>query len=348
MIKLNQHIEIVSSTVTGLSSMSQVSREAAREALGRHYNRAGITIVNDMNDLDALVAKAPDIVLLGMTYIYKNSQPSSPDDQKIWLADYLAEHNIATTGSSSRSHHLEQNKPLAKKYVSDAGLNTSDFYMVKVGEPLKTSQLPGEYPLFVKPANRGGGLGIDSDSVVYNLAELQDKVDSLARKLGADSLIETYLPGREFSVAILRDNELADYVCMPIELTPPQDERGVRILSGKVKSDIPVQPEMVRDAELRQSVVDLALGAFRAIGGRDYGRIDIRLDAHGVPHFLEANLIPSLIANYGSFPKACALYQDMTYEEMLLRIIDLGMARATPTDTPLRLAPHGTVVHSFG
>jgi D-alanine-D-alanine ligase len=69
------------------------------------------------------------------------------------------------------------------------------------------------------------------------------------------------------------------------------------------------------------------LDSFVALGARDYGRIDIRMDSHGVPHFLEANLISSLLRDYGNFPKACLLNSNIDYENMIYRIIDLSLSR---------------------
>lgn len=83
----------------------------------------------------------------------------------------------------------------------------------------------------------------------------------------------------------------------------------------------------VADGNLRNSISVLALSVFRALGARDYGRIDIRLDANGVPNFLEANLIPSLIEKYGNFPKACMMNRGLGYEEMILKITDLAINR---------------------
>jgi D-alanine-D-alanine ligase len=181
--------------------------------------------------------------------------------------------------------------------------------------------------MFVKPANRGGGLGIDSDSVVKNFMELKSKVNYISKKFNSDSLIEKYLPGREFSVAILKNKNNIGYTGMPLELIAPENEKGQRLLGSNVKSADAEHVKEVTDAKIRESIIKLAIDAFRSIGGRDYGRIDIRMDEHGVPHFLEANLIPSLIDNYGSFPKACALNQQISYEDMLLRITNLGMSR---------------------
>jgi len=153
------------------------------------------------------------------------------------------------------------------------------------------------------------------------------KISSIARKNKADSLVEQYLTGREFSVAVIRTENSDELTAMPIELVTQPDENGISILSRSVKSGNDETVLEVTDVDVRAKVSSLAIDAFRALGARDYGRIDIRMDGHGVPHFLEANLIPSLIENYGSFPKACMLNDNLDYEPMILRIVHLAAAR---------------------
>ena len=346
MAKINLHIEIVSSTTPGLSSMGKMSRNAAQHLLSKHYEHVGISIINDLSDLEALVAKSPDLVLLGMKFIPQKEGLGITDKNIIWLADYLEERHIATTGSPSFAHKLEISKPLTKKTVQIAGYHTARYFVARMNRSLTPDQAPGEYPFFVKPANRGGGLGIGSDSVVYNFSELKSKIDSIAATLGSDSLIETYLPGREFSVAILKGDNSDGYSVMPIELVAPRDSNGARILGSSVKRSNAEEVFPVLHNIESQLVVALALNAFRSIGGRDYGRIDIRMDEHGTPYILEANLIPSLIDEYGSFPKACALNLGMDYEEMLLRIITLGMTRARLREHTPRLVQSLSPVYS--
>ena len=142
-------------------------------------------------------------------------------------------------------------------------------------------------------------------------------------------MVEQYLSGREFSVAILKDEQSGKYTAMPLELIAPANEQGVRLLSEQVKSADAERVIPVTDLMLRAKINILALSVFDALGARDYGRIDIRLDAFGKPQFLEANLLPSIIAGYGSFPKACVMNSHLEYEPMLLRIIRLGLARRT-------------------
>jgi D-alanine-D-alanine ligase len=326
MVKINQHIEIVSSTCKGLSSMSQISRDGARAVLSRHYREVGITIVNDLSDLEALVASQPDLVFLGMDFVPADSNLGIHEAAKVWLADYLELRGIAHTGSKSISYELEHDKPTAKRCILAADLATSPFYVAKCDEPLTRDNIDLSFPLFVKPTNKGGGMGIDSDSVAHDFEQLQLKVQSIAENLRSDSLIEEYLPGREFSVAILKDENSADYEIMPIELIAQPNDHGVRMLSKQVKSDNTECAIEVTDKIIKECVTKLAINVFYALGARDYGRIDIRMDKYGIPQFLEANLIPSLMNSYGSFPKACLLNIGMDYEDMLLSIVRLGLS----------------------
>ncbi len=98
--------------------------------------------------------------------------------------------------------------------------------------------------------------------------------------------------------------------------------------------------EVVKEVSgyLRDQICVLALDIFHTLGASDYGRIDIRLDEFGTPHFLEANLLPSLIAGYGSFPKACLLNNNLDYDSMLLNIVNLALNRM-PIDDEILIPP---------
>ncbi len=343
MVKINKHIEIVSSSDTTLSSLSQESRDAILATLSQYYTNVGITMVNTIADLRALVARQPDLVFLGMKFIPTSPHLGINDLEKIWLSTYLELHNITYTGSTQDAHELELNKPLSKLQIQNVGLPTSKFHVAKQHQLLETQDITLQYPVFIKPANRGGGLGIDSRSVAYDFASLHAKVQAITTDLGSDSLIEEYLPGREFSVAVLKNETDAGYAVMPIELVAEPDVHGARMLSGEVKSSNQEVVLEVTDPICRSQIIELALDVFHALGARDYGRIDIRMDSNNVPHFLEANLIPSLIKGYGSFPKACMLNQNLSYEPMILQIVNLAFSRETvlfDDRTEVDVVPH--------
>jgi len=328
MLKTNKRIEIVRSTKTWLSSMSQESCDAIFAVLNENYLDVRISTVNDLADLKSLVSRKPDLVFLGMKFIPDDNTTYSQHSSKIWITEYLDDYGIAYTGSNKIAHERSVDKGLAKERMVSAGVNTSSYFIVSQNQLSTLQAMPSDldFPLFVKPSNRGGGLGIDSKSVVNTQIELEAKVRSIARDLGSDSLLEKYLPGREFSVAILKFESTGLLVPMPIELIAQPDEQGIRILSQQVKLSNSEQARVVNDPVLKATINELALSAFYALGGRDYGRIDIRLDEKGIPNFLEANLIPSLISGYGSFPKACDLNSSMSFEMMILNIAELAFS----------------------
>ncbi len=327
MVKINKHIEIVRSSDSRLSSMSQRSCSAILAVLAKHYSSVGVTIVNNQADLQAMVSKKPDLVFLGMKFIPVDSNLDQYGHAKIWVTQYLDDHHIAYTGSSQVAHELELNKPFAKQCALDAGLMTSPFYVARQNQPQNRDNMLLTFPLFIKPTNRGGGLGVDSFSVAHNFDELESKVMSITTNHQSDSLVEEYLPGREFSVAILKDKSSDEFSIMPIELIAPLDKHGARFLSSEVKSADAERNIEVTDKIIKTKITTLAIDVFRALGARDYGRIDIRLDKKGVPQFLEANLLPSLIKDYGNFPKACMMNIKLGYEPMILSIVNLALAR---------------------
>jgi len=343
MTKIQKHIEIVRSSILSLSSLSLKSAQAIEASLKHTYSHVSITTVNSTADLEALVVRMPDLVFSGIKYVPQDPLLGFNDPNKVWLAEYLEDAGIACTGSGRFAHELELSKDLSKQRVLDSGLSTSPFYVIRMGfDAPDLSQLT--YPVFVKPSDRGGGEGIDSDSVAYDKYSLMRKANQLMNEFGADTLVEQYLSGREFSVAILKDRGTLGYTVMPVELIAPKDMNGARILSSAVKSADTESFHEVDDVILRIKLETLALDVFHALGARDYGRIDIRLDSEGTPHFLEANLIPSLIDGYGNFPKACMLNAAIGYDDMLLHIVELALTRQMPVDNPAPGLPLGLLV----
>jgi D-alanine-D-alanine ligase len=182
----------------------------------------------------------------------------------------------------------------------------------------------------VKPTNRGDSKGIDERSVVYSKAELEAKIIAIHTECSSDALIEEYLPGREFSVAIITRPRTGDVLAMPIELTPPADKKGNSFLSEAVKQADTEKVSAVDDTDLKTTLNALALGVFKVLGSRDYGRIDMRLDARGEPHFIEANLMPGL-SNHGYLSSCFRINEDIGYEDMILLIVSAGFERAART-----------------
>jgi D-alanine-D-alanine ligase len=328
MIKTNKYIEIVTSSNVMFSSMSKESYNNIYNVLEKYYKKVRISLIDNINDLEKLVLKRPDLVFLGIKFLPSDIKLGLEDPNKIWISSYLDRYGIEYTGSGNITHNLEFNKHLAKQCVIDANLSTSAFHVIdKNQKEINRESISLKFPLFIKPTNRGGGIGINDKSVVHNIKDLRIKVRSISNNLNSDSLIEEYLPGREFSVAILKNYRSNKFSIMPIELIAPKNDTGDRLLSKKVKSLNLESAIKVTDNNIKKRVSSIAISIFSALSARDYGRIDIRLDKFGNPQFLEANLIPSLIEGYGSFPKACMINLGLNYEYMILSIVRLGLSR---------------------
>ena len=323
--KIDKYIEIVGSSKPRLNAMSRDSQLTMLEVLGAQYTKVAITLVDNMADLKMLVAKKPDLVVLGMKLVLLDSSKSYDDSPKVWLSSYLSEHNISFTGSDTNALNLEFDKHEAKQKVIDAGLQSSAYFIARIDQPLPKHKLT--FPLFVKPTNRGDSKGIDERSVVHSDLELELKIRSIHSELSSDALIEEYLPGREFSVAVIRRPVSSDLLAMPIEITAPADRKGNTFLSEAVKQADSEKVVVIQNPALKNALNTLAIGVFEALGSRDYGRIDMRLDAFGNPSFIEANLMPGL-SDHGYLSRCFYVNERITYSDMILSIVSLGLERA--------------------
>lgn len=290
----------------------------------------GITVVNTMRDLEGLGAKRPDLVILGMKLILLKPEMGYDDSPKVWLSDYLTENGIDYTGSGTDALQLEFDKPAAKQNVLDAGLESSAYFISTIKHPTFAHNLT--FPLFVKPTNRGDSKGIDEQSVVYTQDQMKAKIVSIHSECESDVLVEEYLPGREFSVAVIED-AAGKLIAMPIEIISPTDTKGNNFLSAAIKTADLESVTAVVAGPLREAINKLALGAFLSLGARDYGRIDVRLDGLGVPGFIEANLMPGL-SDHGYLSRCFMLNEQTRYDDMIFAIVEPAVKRSTFFESP--------------
>jgi D-alanine-D-alanine ligase len=341
MALINKRIEIVTSSIKQLSSMSMVSAGAAKRSLSKYYKNVIISLVDNEKHLEDLVSRNPDLVFLSMQRVPREPTPSNCQ-KFVWISEVLDEHDILYTGSNSNAQILDADKSKAKKVVQKAGLPTAKFFSAYVGQYTSGSLLPIPYPLFIKPPNRGGGLGIDDESIVNDFKSYKNKLKSLENDYDSEALVEEFLSGREFTVAVLRDLKTGTYNAVSAELIAPENSEGARILSGRVKVRSEEKHVEINDKALTDLLEVLGLDIFDVIGARDYGRIDIRMNSNGELNFLESNLIPSLLEGYGNFQKLCQSQLGIDYDEMLLHIVQLGLERNTAKyetfSEPLELA----------
>ncbi|MDC3221574.1 D-alanine--D-alanine ligase [Gammaproteobacteria bacterium] len=323
--KINKSIEIVITKDDGREENCgiNIDPKVILDILSNSYLKVIVTHILAKKDLIALVERKPDLVFSGIKY-FSFINENTCLHEVIWLNDYLDEHHIAYIGSNRRALENEYNKSSAKKIMQQANIKTANFFVTSPNEYNNEQLLPLPFPLFIKPVAGGDSIGIDQQSVVTDFAGFQKKVLSIYNNHNLSALVETYLTGKEYSVAILNNWMTNTITTMPIEIIPKSDHHKYPILDCDIKRNDSEQVVAVLDLKMREKLSTLATNAFKVLNGRLFGRIDIKLDQEGVLHFIEANLMPGLKKGY--FYRACCLNQKMTYEDMILTITNIGLS----------------------
>lgn len=186
---------------------------------------------------------------------------------------------------------LTLHKGMAKHVVRDCGVPTPDFRVVGDLADLGSVDLP--FPLFCKPVAEGSSKGISAASRVHSREGLEAACRDLLRRFGQPVLVESYLAGREFTVGLVGTGRRAAVLGVLEVVLRPGAEAEVYSYHNKEHYEGLVEYRPVDDAQA-QAAAEVALTAWGALGCRDGGRVDVRLDAGGHPHFLEANPLAGL------------------------------------------------------
>jgi len=322
-IKIKKSIEIVIVPNPGEKNDHQdnvgiiLEENKILKILSKRYADVSITEINTKKDLEKLIKRKPNLVFSGVKYFTFNKE-------KIWLNDYLEAYNIPYIASSRTALDNESDKNKAKKLVLKAKIKTAEFFITTPEEHQSESSIPISFPLFIKPVKGGDSRGIDSNSIAYNYLSFKKKVLEIKKKHNLSSLVETYLPGREYSVGIFQDSISGDLRAMPIEIVIKKNKNGHCILDYNVKKDDEEKVIAVTDIKIFKKLCKLAKDSFKALGGKSLGRIDIKMNHLGIPHFMEANLMPGLRKGY--FYRSCVLNLDMNYDDMIFCIANTGLS----------------------
>jgi len=214
-------------------------------------------------------------------------------------------------------------KAVAKRLVREAGVPTAAFAVAYAA----ASELQGwsKYPAFVKPLAEGTGKGCESASVVNSPEELQAAATRLITRYQQPVLVETYLPGREFTVGIVGNGSGATVLGVCEILLKEDAEANVYSLHNKELCEDLVIYARVDDEEPKVAGTR-ALAAYHALECRDAARIDFRSDAKGEPYFLEANTLAGLHPHHSDLP-ILAAQNGVPFVELIGMILDAGLAR---------------------
>ena len=270
-----------------------------------------LSVCQNIDDLNDVVKRNPDLVILGVKYIVEN-------EEKVWLCEFFSENKINYSGSSKKTLMYDSDKILAKSYLKDRGINTARYFTAIPQEHKRDYDLPINYPLFLKHSNSLTGNGIDNYSLVNNFAEFQNKVSSLYSQDPSPVLVEEYVDGREFSVAIIKTKS-GNLLVSPLEIIQAKVEN--------VNKSTPKRLIKIEDEQIVKKIKELAVDAFIDLDIRDYGRIDIKSNVHGHCYFMNVNLVPDMTYDSSYFPKACEIEHDISYDEMIELIVEEGISR---------------------
>jgi D-alanine-D-alanine ligase len=260
------------------------------------------------------------------------------------VAGLLEQLGLAVTGSPALALSLALHKDMAKALLRGSGVPTPEWCVLYPGDRVAGAH-PGEapagapaFPVIVKPAREDGSIGISFGSVAAGEEQLRQAVHRVWR-MGQPALVERFVDGRELCVSFLGNAPRTVLPLREISFGPSFAGRP-RIVSYLAKWD-PSTPEFHDTssgscdlpADVAARAVACAQRAFEALGCRDYGRVDLRLDAEGTPHVIDINPNCDLHPEAGSARAAGAA--GIGYGALIARLLENALERA-PGSTPHR------------
>jgi D-alanine-D-alanine ligase len=215
------------------------------------------------------------------------------------------------------------NKALAKQQVRNFDLATAPFRLIRSISELDCISLP--FPLFMKPVAEGAGKGITNESLILNQNSLRQYANQLLRDFKQPVLIETFLPGREFTVGLLGQGDKTEVLGTLEVLLKNNAEPVGHTYHNKEHCEDLVSYKLVTD-KVSQNAAQLAKDCWKVLGCRDAGRIDIRCDLNGKPYFLEVNPLAGLHPTHSDLP-ILASQLGITHAQLIGSILKQSIAR---------------------
>src|SRR6266481_2753720 len=236
-------------------------------------------------------------------------------------------YGIPYSGSDPFTLTLCLDKARAKETLAFHGIPTPKFLLVEKLADLYRVAEKLKLPLFVKPVHEGSSKGITDSNLCRDRDQLFRQTEFLLENYRQPVLVEEFLPGKEFTCAVLGNGAEATVlplVAMNFE-SLPEGALPIYSFDAKFVWDRPENPLDIFQCparitrELQASIERVTLDAFRVLGCRDGARIDVRLDADGKPNVLEANPLPGILpdpADNSCLPKA-ARAAGLSYDELI-------------------------------
>jgi D-alanine-D-alanine ligase len=240
-------------------------------------------------------------------------------------------YRIPYTFSDPLVMSLSLHKGMTKRVIRDAGVPTADFSVVET--PEAAGSVGFAPPYFVKPVAEGTGKGVTPESIVRNRTDLETACKRLIDTFRQPVIIEPYLPGREFTTGIVGTGAQARALgTIEVHLLDTA-EQGVYSYVNKEECESRVRYRLVRpgDDPVVAEAESVALAAWRALGCRDAGRLDLRCDEKGHPQFIEVNPLAGIHPEHSDLPIICN-HLGVPYRELISWIIQSAATRITPVN----------------
>ena len=287
--------------------------QAALEQLGHNVDRIG-----NVRDLAARLVSGDRWEL-----VFNIAEGLRGYGRESQVPALLEAYDIPYTFSDPLAAALTLHKGYAKRVLRDCGVATTDFCEVHSVADAASVELP--FPLFVKPIAEGTAKGIDGASRVSDRSGLISAVRRVIEQFRQPALVEPFLPGRELTVGIVGTGANAAAVgTLEIEMlagAEPHSYTYVNKERCEVLCRFPLAPDT-----WRRKAEPLALDAWRALGCRDAGRVDLRADERGNLQVLEANPLPGLHPSHSDLPMLCTAV-GMPYLRLIEGILASACAR---------------------
>ncbi|SRR5581483_3907052 len=306
--------------------------EAVRLALESHPD-VEVEVIEAVPDraIDRLLIKDFDIVF----NLAEGFTGSAREAQFPALLEML---EIPYTGSGPLSLAIALDKARTKEILSYHGIPVARFITSDVPITSIRALLPGtDFPFIVKPISEGSSKGIRNSSFVTSLDAMNREIERIAMEYHQPALIEEFLPGREFTVAVLGTGDKARILPI-VEINfgeLPPEANNIYSFEAKWIYDVAEKPLNIFtcpadiSSKLQDEIETVVLRAYEVLECRDWARIDVRLDSRGRANIIEINPLPGILPNpeeNSCYPKA-ARAAGLTYEAMLLSVLKSGCER---------------------
>lgn len=214
-------------------------------------------------------------------------------------------------------------KGLTKRVIRDAGVPTAPFHIVET--PGDISRCPLPFPVFMKPVAEGSGKGIGPNSAAYDFHSFETECNRLLLEYHQPVLVEKLLTGREFTAGILGTGEKARVAGVMEVLIKPEAEESTYSRFIKENYIGRVDYQLVK-GQVADQCEKICLDAWKVLGCRDAGRIDLKMDETGIPNFIEVNPLAGINHKTSDLPILMNLL-GQTYNYLIAEILESAKER---------------------